>query len=41
MAQQPLDGGTGVRCVICEAVISEERLKVVPYTRLCVTCKDK
>ena len=41
MTQQPLDGGTGVRCVICEAIISEERLKAVPYTRLCVTCKDK
>ena len=41
MAQQPLDGGTGVRCVMCEAVIPEKRLKAVPYTRLCVTCKDK
>ena len=41
MTQQPLDGGTGVRCVICEAVISEDRLKAVSYTRLCVTCKDK
>ncbi len=41
MAQQPLDGGTGVRCVMCEAIISEERLRAVPYTRLCVTCKDK
>ena len=41
MTQQPLDGGTGVRCVMCEAVISEERLKAVPYTRLCVMCKDK
>ncbi len=41
MAQQPLDGGTGVRCVMCEAVIPEKRLRAVPYTRLCVTCKDK
>lgn len=41
MTQQPLDGGTGVRCVMCEAIISEERLKAVPYTRLCVMCKDK
>ena len=41
MTQQPLDGGTGVRCVMCEAIILEERLKAVPYTRLCVTCKDK
>lgn len=41
MTQQPLEGGTGVRCVICEAIIPKKRLKVVPYTRLCITCKDK
>ncbi len=41
MTRQPLDGGTGVRCVLCEAVIPEQRLEAVPDTRLCMTCQDK
>jgi len=41
MTRLPLDGGTGVMCVICEAVIPDRRLEVVPDARLCVMCQDK
>jgi len=41
MTRLPLDVGTGVMCVICEAVISDERLKAVPDAKLCVVCQDK
>lgn len=41
MARQPLEGGTGVGCVICEAVIPERRLMAVPDAKLCVGCQDK
>jgi len=41
MTRQPLEGGTGVMCVICEADIPEGRLKAVPDAQLCVPCQDK
>ena len=38
---QPLEGRTGVKCVMCEAVIPAQRLEAVPNTRLCVVCQAK
>ncbi len=36
-----LDEGTYGICVECEAEISEKRLAVMPFTRLCVACQER
>jgi len=33
-----IDGGTFGTCTECDAAISEERLKAIPYTPYCVRC---
>lgn len=33
-----LDSGTFGRCIQCGSSISEERLKAIPYTPMCVRC---
>jgi len=37
-ALQRIDNGTFGKCTTCGATISEERLKAIPYTPLCVRC---
>jgi DnaK suppressor protein len=34
------DGSYGV-CTLCESEITEVRLKAVPWTSLCIACKEK
>lgn len=36
-----LDDGKYGSCETCSTVISKERLKAVPYARLCISCKRK
>ncbi|MBI3099290.1 MAG: TraR/DksA C4-type zinc finger protein [Planctomycetes bacterium] len=36
-----LEEGTYGICEACSKVIPAERLKIVPYARLCITCKTK
>ena len=37
-ALQRINEGTFGKCTACGAAISEERLKAIPYTPLCVRC---
>lgn len=36
-----IEDGTYGRCLSCGQPIAQERLEVVPYTRLCIECKRK
>ena len=38
-AIERLDSGDFGTCEICEKPIPKARLKVIPYARLCITCK--
>ena len=40
-ALQRVDGGTFGTCLDCEEVIPQARLDAVPWTRVCVDCKEK
>jgi len=41
VALQKIEEGTYGKCEMCEAKISIERLKAVPYAKLCVKCKQE
>ena len=36
-----IEDGTYGRCLGCSKMIAPERLKRLPYTRLCIECKEK
>jgi len=36
-----IEDGTYGKCQSCNANIGLERLRALPYTRLCITCKEK
>jgi DnaK suppressor protein len=36
-----IEDGTYGRCLECSVPIAPERLKRLPYTRLCIECKEK
>jgi len=40
-ALQKIEDGTYGKCEMCDSKISVERLKAVPYARLCVQCKQE
>jgi RNA polymerase-binding transcription factor len=40
-ALKSIDEGTYGNCEHCDKVISEARLKAVPFAKLCITCKEK
>ncbi|HNV85365.1 MAG TPA: TraR/DksA C4-type zinc finger protein [Candidatus Omnitrophota bacterium] len=40
-ALQKMEDGTYGKCEICDDKIKIERLKAVPYARLCVKCKQE
>jgi DnaK suppressor protein len=40
-ALQRVEAGTYGVCVDCEEEISPARLKAVPWTKVCITCKEK
>ncbi len=40
-ALKSMDNGTYGLCVLCGNEISIERLKVIPYTRVCSTCANQ
>jgi DnaK suppressor protein len=40
-ALQRIDSGSFGRCQECNKEISKERLRAVPYTRLCIDCANK
>ena len=40
-ALRRIDGGTYGTCKDCGEEISEARLKAIPWTRSCITCKEK
>lgn len=40
-ALQRVDGGTFGICMDCEETIPQARLDAVPWTRVCVNCKEK
>ena len=35
------DSGNHVICVDCDEEISSARLKAVPWTKVCISCKEK
>jgi DnaK suppressor protein len=39
-ALKRIDDGTFGKCAFCEQDIGEERLEVIPYTRLCIKCEE-
>ncbi len=40
-ALQRIDKGTYGACRDCEEPISEARLRAIPWTRVCIACKEK
>ena len=40
-ALQRVDGGTFGICMDCEEIIPQARLDAVPWTRVCVNCKEQ
>ncbi len=36
-----IEDGTYGKCESCNGQIANERLKALPYTRLCIACKEK
>lgn len=40
-ALKKIDDGTFGNCEECKRLITKNRLKVVPYARLCVKCQEK
>jgi len=40
-ALQRIESGTFGRCEECQKEISKERLRVIPYARLCIDCANK
>ena len=40
-ALQRIESGTFGRCEECQKEISKERLRVIPYARLCIVCANK
>ncbi len=40
-ALQKIEDGTYGKCEICGAKISVQRLKAVPYAKLCIKCKEE
>lgn len=40
-ALRRIEDGTYGRCLECSKAINPERLKRLPYTRLCIECKEK
>jgi DnaK suppressor protein len=40
-AFERIENGTFGRCRVCEQAIGKERLKAVPTTTICFTCKSK
>ena len=40
-ALRRIEDGTYGKCLECNKAIAPERLKRLPYTRLCIECKEK
>jgi len=40
-ALKRIEEGTYGSCEDCKKIISKTRLKAIPYTRLCIKCKEK
>ena len=40
-ARSRIEDGNYGRCLGCSKMIAPERLKLLPYTRLCIECKEK
>lgn len=40
-ALKAIEEGTYGKCADCDQIISEARLKAVPFAKLCITCQEK